>query len=44
MRTNRFRETSIPVILVLTGSLLSSCVVGIPILALGMFLALRPRA
>jgi hypothetical protein len=44
MRTNRIREDELPVVLVLIGSLLSSYVVGLPILFLGMVLALRPRA
>jgi len=43
MRKNRFRGDRVSVILVLIGSLLSSCVVGLPILAAGMVLALRQR-
>jgi len=43
MRKDRFRRERVPVALILVGSLLSSYVVGLPILVLGMILALRPR-
>jgi len=44
MRNDRFGGDRAPVILVLIGSLLSSFVVGLPILAAGLVLALRRRA
>jgi len=44
MRTKRFSEDKLAVALLLSGSLLSSYVVGLPILVLGLSLALWPRA
>jgi len=44
MRTNRFSEDALWFTLVLIGSLLASYVVGLPILGLGLALAVRQRA
>jgi hypothetical protein len=43
MRDDRFRGGWVPAVLVLTGGLLSSYVVGLPILVVGIALALRQR-